>query len=762
MRRAVRGVVEELESRQLLSVTTLHPKVRSTHSKSPLTHNVVLSTKAHPDYFRVKTGPASGGSTSPSGYTPASIEVGYGVNKIAFGKVTGNGSGQTIAIVDAYDYSSALSDLNAFSTHFGLQTFNSGSGSPTFTKYNEYGSTSSLPGNDPAGANDGDWEIEEALDIEWAHSIAPEANIDLIEAASPTYYDLFTADAAAATLPGVSQVSDSWSGEEFYGENAYDSTFVQPGVTYLFASGDGGAYAGTQYPAASPDVLAIGGTTLSVGRGYNGETGWSGSGGGVSSYEPIPSYQVGKINGVSATTRAEPDVSMDANPSSGVPIYDTYDLGPSTPWAEYGGTSLATPMWAGLIAIANQGRAIAGVGSLGGATQTNQMIYNLPSTDFHDITSGSNGYPATTGYDLVTGIGSPIANLLVPALAATPDVTSNPASQTVTVGTTVQFTAAATGATSVQWMVETAGSSSFSPISGATSTTLNIGTATYAQSGNQYEAVFYNGSSYSNTTAPATLSVDPTWLSTASIATWNATTSTLTVTGAATIDADPGTDEPIIYASGTAAVLTLDPASGTDIHVGGLSLTDGASAVVTSLGAARSVSNYFILVIGVTGATATPIYTIDSTSTLDLADNDMAILYGSGTSPLSSVVTQLSDAYDSGAWDMPGLTSSVAATTGGVTGLGYGEAAALGYSTFDGVTLGGNAVLVKYTLVGDTQLRGSVGIGDYDAILSNYGNATGWSGGDFTYGGDVGIGDYDAVLTNYGESLADILPGGGS
>jgi hypothetical protein len=467
-------------------------------------------------------------------------------------------------------------------------------------------------------------------------------------------------------------------------------------VTYLFATGDNGA--GAQYPATSPDVLAVGGTTLTLGAGntYGSESAWSGGGGGISADESIPSCQVGKINGVSTTNRAEPDVSMDASPSSGVPIYDSYDFGASTPWATYGGTSLATPMWAGIIAIANQGRAIAGVGSLGGATQTNQLIYNLPSSDFHDITTGSNGYSAGPGYDLATGIGTPIANLLVPSLAP-PVVTASPASQTANAGTTVQFTAA------------------------------------------------------------ATLTVDPTWLSTASIATWNAATNTLTVTGPATITADPGAAEPIIEASGSSAAVAFDPTSGTAIHIGGLSLTDGASATVTSLGAARSVTNYHIPVIGVTGATAAPMYAIDSTSTLDLADNDMAILYGSGTSPFSSVFSGISQAYDGGLWDNPGLTSSIARTSGGVTALGYGEASTLGYSSFDGVALGGNAVLVKYTVVGDCHLDGTVDFADFSALQAGYGQAGSWVNGDFSYSGAVTFGDFSLLQDNYGQTLANVL-----
>jgi hypothetical protein len=785
----------------------------------------------------------------------------YGVNGILFGSVTGNGTGQTIAIVDAYDDPDAASDLNAFSAYFGLPTFNSGAGSPTFTQFNQYGSTSpaTLPITDPAGPDNDDWEIEESLDIEWAHSIAPKANIDLVEGASDEDSDLYIADATAATLPGVSAVSNSWSEPEYSSETLQDANFNVTGVTYLYSTGDGGKAAGPQYPATSPDVVAVGGTTLTVGSGntYGGEAAWNGSGGGKSQYESIPSYQVGKINGLSAGHRTEPDVSMDANPYSGVPIYDTYDFGQPTqttgPWATYGGTSLSCPMWAGLIAIVNQGRAIGGASPLTGATQTLPDLYNLPASDFHDITSGGNGYLAGTGYDLATGIGTPIANLLVEALAP-PDVTANPQSQTLFAAQDASFTTAATGTATVQWMVENAGGNSFSPVSGATSTTLDLGASTVAQSGNMYEAVFSNGSGISTTTTPATLTVNPdppypviitnpsnltvnvgqnatfsatgsgtptptvqwmvetpgsssfssvsgatsgtlnlgaatqaqsgdeyeavfsntsgpsatstpatlnvlpTWITSTSAATWNPSTQILTVTGAAAIVADPGTDEPVIKASGSAAAITLDPTSGIDIHIGGLCLTNGASATVTSLGAARTITNYHLLVIGTPGASAAPQYTIDSTSTLDLADNDMAILYGTGISPLATVSAQLEQSYEGGLWNGPGLTSSVAKSMNGVTALGFGEASTLGLSTFDGLTLGGNAVLVKYTLNGDANLDGTVSGGDYNTVLNNFdGGGLIWTSGSFDYSGNVTGADFNAVLSNFDQTLANVL-----
>jgi hypothetical protein len=253
--------------------------------------------------------------------------------------------------------------------------------------------------------------------------------------------------------------------------------------------------------------------------------------------------------------------------------------------------------------------------------------------------------------------------------------------------------------------------------------------------------------------------VIPTWLSPSSQATWNASTHVLNVTGPTAIIADPGSDEPTIEAAVAGAYIVLDPASGTDIHIGGLSLTNGASAIETSLGSSRSATNYHVLAVGVPSATAAPTYTIDSTSTLDLTDNDMAILYGSGSSPLTAVEGQLEQAYDGGPWNKPGLTSSIAATEGGNTALGFGEASTLGLSTFDGLTLDGNAVLVKYTVVGDTNLDGSVSLADYNAVLANY-NASGqpWTSGSVDYSGSVGLADYNTILANYNQTLANFLP----
>jgi pectin methylesterase-like acyl-CoA thioesterase len=273
-----------------------------------------------------------------------------------------------------------------------------------------------------------------------------------------------------------------------------------------------------------------------------------------------------------------------------------------------------------------------------------------------------------------------------------------------------------------------------------------------------------------STTSSVSVNVLPTWVLATSAATWNPTTNVLSVTGPTTLTADPGAVEPVIQASGSSAVIALNPSSGTDIHLGGLTLTGGARATETSLGSARSLANYHLLVIGSPGATSAPTFNIDSTSTLDLADNDMAILYGTGTSPLPLVQDALQSAYDTGKWDKPGLTSSVAPATKGATGLGYATSTELGDTTFDGLTLGGNAVLVKYTLMGDTTLSGTVSGSDYNTVLANYDASGDWCQGNFDYSGTYSAGtftngqiagqDYNTVLGQFDNSLSSYLAAG--
>ena len=395
--------IETLEGRRLLSA-------------APLPQLLAPRQRAHPTFQLAHTaGLAPAATTGPTGLSATQIRHAYGVDAISFGGSNGDGTGQTIAIIDAYDDPNAASDLHNFDLAEGLKD------PPSFTRLNEDGGTV-LPPTDTA-AKPNTWEMEESLDIEWAHAIAPGANIILYEANSTSFTDLVVHGVnAARNNPAVTEVSMSFGGSEFSGETSYDSYFTTPaghqGITFFASTGDNGSPGG--YPAYSPNVVAVGGTTLSVDSAgnYRSETGWSNGGGGVSTQESEPSYQ----NSVQSTgKRITPDVSMDADPNSGVPVYDTFDNGTSTPWLQVGGTSLSSPVWAGLIAIANQGRVRNGLTSMDGQTQTLPMLYQAPASNFHDITSGSNGgYSAGAGFDAVTGRGSPVANLLIQNLAGTP------------------------------------------------------------------------------------------------------------------------------------------------------------------------------------------------------------------------------------------------------------------------------------------------------------------------------------------------------
>ena len=397
-------------------------------------------------------GPSDANGAAP--FYPTQIQQAYGISSLL--AAGNNGAGQTIAIVDAYDYPSALSTLNTFSQGYNSawsipQMTAPGGTGPTFTQLNETGGTA-LPGTDSSKNN---WEYEEALDIESAHAIAPQANIVLYEANTSSYSDMMAAVNTAKSNPAVSVVSMSWGAGEFQSEKNYDSYFTTPGsrgasgVTFVAATGDGGAPG--NYPAFSPNVVAVGGTSLrlNAANNYSSESAWSwsktnswGAGGGTSTVQGKPIYQAsyGTLNGgllATTTSRATPDVSMVADPNTGALTYDSYNGG----WFEIGGTSLATPCFAGLVAIANQIRSNAGQPSLDGPLQTLPALYNISSNAYHDITSGNisrtgnAAYSATVGYDLATGLGSPVANELVPGLADYGLVTSTSYSVAVSPGT---------------------------------------------------------------------------------------------------------------------------------------------------------------------------------------------------------------------------------------------------------------------------------------------------------------------------------------
>jgi streptogramin lyase len=343
--------------------------------------------------------------------TPTQVRTAYGLNVLPLS--SNDGHGQTIAIVDAYNDPTIFSDLDTFDKTFSV--------TPGQTLYQQYGPSSfvltkATPEGQPQG-NAG-WAQEIAIDVEWAHAIAPGAKILLVESKTNSLSDLLTA-VDYATSQGASVVSLSWGAPEFSSETQYDSHFAHAGVTYVASAGDVGSV--TEWPAVSPNVLAVGGTSLTVDTSgnYISETGWSGSGGGISSYEPKPTYQLNVPQG--GSYRTSPDVAYVADPNTGVAVYNSYTGGGG--WGQWGGTSIGAPQWAALVAIADQGRAtpLSSSGTLKALYALLSPGNVINTSYFHDITSGSSGtYSAGPGYDLVTGLGTPHADQLIPYLRTVP------------------------------------------------------------------------------------------------------------------------------------------------------------------------------------------------------------------------------------------------------------------------------------------------------------------------------------------------------
>src|SRR5262245_7184335 len=339
--------------------------------------------KAHTNHVISLRGgkPQAGGG--PSGLSPQQIWSAY---NIASDEPGGTG---TIAIVDAFDYPTAVSDFNLFSDQFGLPKVD-GNNQPLIQV--------AYPKGRPR-QNCG-WAQEAALDIEWAHAMAPNAKIVLVLAKSNSFSDLFAAVNYAEGLPGVAQISMSWGGSEFSTEASNDSTF-NGNLTYFAASGDTGGK--TIYPGVSPKVVAAGGTTLVLnGNTVVSETGWSGSGGGSSKYEPRPAFQ-NAISGIVGNSRGVPDFSFDADPQTGVSVYDSTSCHGLVNWMVFGGTSVSAPSLAGIVNLAAHNNGSNELAILYNGYGSDLDYYN----NFRDITSGSAGsFTAASHWDFVTGVGS--------------------------------------------------------------------------------------------------------------------------------------------------------------------------------------------------------------------------------------------------------------------------------------------------------------------------------------------------------------------
>jgi subtilase family serine protease len=345
--------------------------------------------------------------------TPASLACIYGLATVTPGcnlatmTTVATGGSKAIAIVDAYDYPTALADLTAFSAQFGLAA-------PTASTFTVAYPGASKPSPDPDCANYGGWDCwatEAALDIEMAHSAAPSAHIYLVEANSSDFNDLFAAVATAISLvkaAGGGEVSMSWGGGEYSSESQTDASFTGANVVFFASSGDS---EGTIYPAVSPNVIAVGGTTISrnpATMAFENEVAWEDTGGGYSAYESRPAFQSG-ISSTVGTHRGVPDVAALGNPRTGVWVYNSFDniySGQLYAWNIIGGTSVAAPLWAG---IANH------AGHFSASTLAEEtLIYASGKTaaDFRDITVGTcgyyEGYEAVSGWDPCSGFGAPL------------------------------------------------------------------------------------------------------------------------------------------------------------------------------------------------------------------------------------------------------------------------------------------------------------------------------------------------------------------
>jgi hypothetical protein len=334
--------------------------------------------------------------TAPAGYGPAIIRSYLGLS--------GTGAGQTVAVVDAYSDPRIVSDVNTFSAQFGLPKVcgTKGAGGQCFDF------KVSAP-NGTAGQNP-DWALEISLDVEWIHAVAPQAAVRLVEAHDSTFAALFgTVTGAAALRPDA--ISMSWGiYGEFSGETYYDPHCELTDSVCVVATGDYGYPGG--YPAYSPRVLAVGGTTLQLAPSgaVSSEISWNGSGGGQSYFEPKSAAQQGVSPG---TRRGIPDVSFDADPSTGVAVYDSIPYLGQAGWFQVGGTSVGAPVWSAILASADQLRAAAEKSRLTSAgDQAARAVYAATSA-LGDITTGPpNGacpkecMPGP-GWDFVTGLGSP-------------------------------------------------------------------------------------------------------------------------------------------------------------------------------------------------------------------------------------------------------------------------------------------------------------------------------------------------------------------
>jgi subtilase family serine protease len=439
-----------------------------------------LTAQAIESSHRVQRLSAADGNASPlagaslvATYSPAQIRAAYGLpalpaagTALTASQAAQLGAGQTIYIVDAMHDPNIGAELAAFNQKFALPACTtrpiatnaslplarpSASACEFSVVYNTAGGT--MTGAAPA--YEAGWATEITLDVQWAHATAPLARIVLIEAADASLSSLLGAVKLANAMgPGV--VSMSFGADEGSYTASVDAAFAGTGMSYLAATGDSGA--GVSWPSVSPKVVAVGGTRLSYsGSGARTETAWSGTGGGTSAYTPTPSYQTAAIPGMgNVVRRTVADVAFNADPGTGQYVAVMSPGSSIVNWLSVGGTSLSTPQWAGLLAVANAMRAANAQPAIASAhSALYGQIGAVPgayASAFADITQGSNGSCSTcaakAGYDPLSGLGTPNASALLSTLAGAGNAVQAPVVSSAAiggkVGTALSFTVSAT------------------------------------------------------------------------------------------------------------------------------------------------------------------------------------------------------------------------------------------------------------------------------------------------------------------------------
>lgn len=415
---AVLGMGQQTQSVPSESFYTKNPFIiyPASSRRSAFAHryhtNFLVNALSVAQHQSVPLAPSIGPFFQAGGYGPSSLWAAYGLTSVE----PNVGSG-VIAIVDAFHDPTALHDFNVFSAQYGLpqetSTNPTAASNQHFQVVYQGGTAPTTPPSEVG------WIGEISLDIEWAHAMAPNAKIILYEAQDN--FDNLYVMAQQAAQNGANEVSMSFGGGEFSGEAALNSYFQHAGTSYFASTGDSGSAPSgdREIPSLLDSVVGVGGTSLQFVGGNAVETGWSDAGGGISAYIARPSFQ-SSVQSIVGAFRGAPDVSAVADPYTGVNIYTSTDDGYGTGWQVFGGTSLACPVVAAITNVRGNWSSTVG-GEL-------SRIYNFFYTQsryplyYRDVTSGlTTAGSCKSGYDLVTGIGTPVGlvnwNITYPATA---------------------------------------------------------------------------------------------------------------------------------------------------------------------------------------------------------------------------------------------------------------------------------------------------------------------------------------------------------